>query len=304
MSMTAPRRPAVRVSRGELAGSRWEIAERDVPDRLSGIVHDWSGYSEETPGPLIRRELPGPHVVVIVELGPPLLVHDRDRARAARRHRGGFVAGLDDGATVTEHLGHQRGLQINLTPIGARRLFGIPLHELTRRVVSLPDLLPRRHARIADRLGELDTWDARFDALEDLIDELTAAPSDRARVVSWALSRIEATGGAVGMGELARQLGYSAKHVIALFHDQVGMPPKLYARLVRFSRLVQRLKTSSGQSFAELALDAGYYDQAHLVREVKAFTGTTPTEVKTALVDLTALPLEVKSVQDRLASGA
>jgi len=91
------------------------------------------------------------------------------------------------------------------------------------------------------------------------------------------------------MRSLARELGYSRKHVVDLFRDQVGVPPKLLARIVRFDRLVRHVKRGGGGTWADLALELGYYDQAHLARDVKQFAGTTPTGVRPLLTDLQGL---------------
>src|SRR5262249_6504464 len=112
-----------------------------------------------------------------------------------------------------------------------------------------------------------------------------------------------AAGGAVGIADLADDLGYSQKHVIHLFHDQVGVPPKLYARIVRFDRLMRHLKTGGRGTWADLALRFGYYDQAHLVREVRQFTGASRREARGLLIDLPALQPEVKSSKDPTAGA-
>ena len=66
----------------------------------------------------------------------------------------------------------------------------------------------------------------------------------------------------------------------------MGLPPKLLARIVRFDRLLRQLRTGAAMSWADLALECGYYDQAHLVREVRRFTGVTPTEARPLVQDL------------------
>lgn len=280
---------SARVVRGSSGESRWELATRPPAPRLRPYIRDLSGYTEEAPGPLRRRELPSPQVVVIIEFGPPIRVFGPGADRGHARYPGGFVAGLDDTFTITEHDGFQRGLQVNLTPIGARLFFGVPMAELTGRVVSAPDLLPRRHARLAERLEELPTWDARFDLIERALGERLDEARIETGVVSWAFQRIEERGGAVDMRTLARELGYSQKHVIDLFREHVGVPPKLLARLVRFDRLVQHLKAGATGTWAELAQRFGYYDQAHLARDVKQFTGTTPTRARAELIDLSGM---------------
>src|SRR5258706_444936 len=96
--------------------------------------------------------------------------------------------------------------------------------------------------------------------------------------VDWAVARIESCDGGLDIGSLARELGCSHKHLISLFRDQVGIPPKLLARLVRFERVMHAARAEVAPGWAELALVHGYCDQAHLAREVKQLTGLTPTE--------------------------
>src|SRR5262249_38534481 len=148
-------------------GSGWELAIRRPPPFLAPYVRELMGYVERTPGLLRRREFPGPQVVVIFDLGD--LGHTlrlRDPAGRTMRFPGGFVAGLDDSYTITEHDGLQTGIQLDLTPLGARRIFGLPMSELSRRIFSLEDVAGR-DGRLTQRLGELDDWDARFDVLEN-----------------------------------------------------------------------------------------------------------------------------------------
>jgi AraC-like DNA-binding protein len=279
-----------RFLQGQAGGSRFELAVRRPVDRLRPYVcGDYLGYTERTMGLVKRRELPGPFVVVVIEFGSPLRIYEGGSTTQSARYPGGFVAGLDDRFTLTESWGVQQGIQVNLTPVGARRFFGMPQSELTGRVVSIRDLLPRTHRELGDRIPELPDWDARFDLVEDLLGERIALARIETDVVSWGVRRIEESGGTTDMRSLARELGYSHKHMIGMFRDQVGMPPKRLARIVRFDRLVQYLKRAGNGTWADLALQFGYYDQAHLVREVKAFTGLTPTQVRPSLVDLFGL---------------
>ncbi|WP_240481143.1 helix-turn-helix domain-containing protein [Sandaracinus amylolyticus] len=280
-------RRIAQVVRGELGGSRWELAVRAPSPRIAPYTGSLMGYDERTASPLRRRELPGPRVVLIFELGAPIRVISRPGG--GDRFAGGFAAGLHDAHTLCDHDGHQRGIQVDLTPLGARKLFGRPMSELTSRAVSLRDLLPREHASLCERLAELKTWDARLDAVEALLAARIESSSIDLRTTAWALRRIEERGGAVDVRALARELGYSHEHVIRTFRDHVGIPPKLFARIVRFDRLVKRIKAGGDVRWPALAQDLGFYDQSHLVRDVKQFTGLTPTEARGEIVDLAAL---------------
>ena len=127
----------------------WE-AHQAAPDaRLRPGVLSYTGYAEHAPGPMRRLEVPFAGIPMIVSLGPSLLVD-------GVRHRS-FVAGLDDTATVTEYTGDQSGIQVDLTPLAARRLLGRPMSELARQVVAL-EMLEQREldfGLIGDR-GEGD----------------------------------------------------------------------------------------------------------------------------------------------------
>lgn len=269
---------AVQITRGELAGGSWELAVRAPNPHLTPYIRELQGYVERADSVVRRREFGGLQIVVILEFEPRLRVYDSGQERTYDVHPGGFVAGLDDQFTLTEHGGWQAGIQLNLHPLGARCVFGLPMHELRSRTVAFADVVPEaRH--LSEELAELSSWDARFERVERFVRQrlVSAPPLDA--TVAWAIERLAATGGRLNLEQLARELGYSHKHVIARFHDQVGVPPKLWAQLLRFERLRRELARAAPRSLAALAQACGYYDQAHLARDVRRFTGATPTEL-------------------------
>jgi len=268
------------VRRQVVGATSWELATRVPAPPVARWVSAYHGYRERGAGPCLRREVSGARVVFILDLGPPILVRTpRDELRAP-----GFVAGLHDRYAETLHEGFQEGVQLDLSPIGARQLFGVPMHELTGRVVSL-DALPFDRD-VVDRVRAQPTWDARFDVLDGALARRFAELAVPGRVTAWAVAQIEQARGAVAIGALARELGYSAKHVTRLFHDYVGVGPKHYARLVRFDRLKAAADAAPGRSWADLALAFGYYDQAHMAREVRLLTGLTPSELRAERADV------------------
>jgi AraC-like DNA-binding protein len=249
---------------------RWEMASRDAPKHLRGHVRDYVGYFELTPRPLRRREVPSADITLIISLGPTIAVCGRQRTS--------FVAGLWDAPAFTEHAGFQHGIEVRLTPLGAYRLIGVPMRHLTNEVVGLDDLLGAEAARLTERLHDAPDWAARFDLLDA---ELAARLADAPRPspgVAWAWGRLRRTHGTVAVGALAEELGWSRRHLSAQFREQVGMPPKLLARILRFDRVVGRLRREDPDRWAEVAYDCGYYDQAHFNRDFRQFAGATPTE--------------------------
>ena len=265
-----------RVAGGGRSAERAARAPRPV---LRPFVRGLCGFDERAPAGRVQREFPVSSLVVIIEFGPALRVTPAGDARRAARHAGGFAVGFGEEFALVEFGPRQRGVQIDLTPTGARRLFGLPLAELAGRIAPLGELWGRDAARLAEQLDAARGWAERFDRVEDLLEaRIARSRLDSARV-DWALGRIDAAGGALAIGELARELGHSRKHLVSLFRDQVGVPPKLFARLVRFERTLRSASTPAQQGWAELALAHGYADQAHLARELRRFTGLTPTQL-------------------------
>jgi AraC-like DNA-binding protein len=284
-SMQTPthRAQIVRVSSG---ASRWDIATRRPAPDLRHYVRDYTGYTEEASQPLRRRAFPRPQVLLLIDFRSPLRVFGAADPRRHCLYPGGFVAGLSDTVTITEHDGLQGGLAVSFTPVGARRFFGVPMAELADRVLSARDLLPGEHAHLPERLQDLPTWDARFDLMDHVLGERIRAARIETGVVSWASRQIEERRGAIDVRALAHELGYSQKHVVHMFREHVGVPPKRLARLVRFDNLIQHLRQGGSGAWAELAQRFGYYDQAHMANDVKHFTSTTPTGARAELIEL------------------
>jgi AraC-like DNA-binding protein len=245
-----------------------ELATRAPHPALAPHVRSLAGWHERADGPVRRAELPGARIVLVISFGPTLDVDGR--------RFGSFVAGLHDSPALTEHAGEGHGVQAYLTPLGARRLLGMPMGELTRDVVELEDLIGARAHELAERLASAPHWAARFALLERAIAERTLEAPPVAPELEWAWARLHDSDGAVPIGALAAELGWSRRHLAATVGRELGMAPKALARLLRFERAVARLR--AGAQLADAALDSGYYDQAHFNRDFREFAGRTPTE--------------------------
>jgi transcriptional regulator GlxA family with amidase domain len=165
-----------------------------------------------------------------------------------------------------------------LTPLGAYTLLGLPMDELSGQLFDLVDVLGADGRRLAEQLRETPSWRQRFALLDQFLLRRLARGPQPSPEVSWAWERLLATAGAVPIGRIADEVGWSHRHLIARFRQQVGLGPKTAARLVRFDGVWRRIDQRRPLDWGRVAADAGYADQAHLVRDFRQFTGTTPTE--------------------------
>jgi AraC-like DNA-binding protein len=266
-----------RVFRHRSEEDRWEMVHAAPDPRLGAHVLSYCSYDERTASFVRRRELPSDRVVVIVNLGEPIRVAAPGPADWSEQAVG-FVAGLHDTYALTETGGSQAGVQVDLTPTGAHLLFGLAMDELARRVVTLEELFGAAGVLFREALAEAVGWPERFALVDEfllgLLDERrTAAPS-----VTRALGRLRESGGTVPVGAVAAEIGCSPRHLIARFREQVGVTPKLLARILRFQRAVALVDARTEMGWAGIARACGYYDQAHMIRDFNQFAGDPPSE--------------------------
>jgi AraC-like DNA-binding protein len=287
---------AAQVMRHESEIGRWEMVSQASAPRLRRHVLGYCGYQEETVGFTRRRELPSGEVVLIIGFGPELETSyphlGPDRAFTNRS----FVAGIHDTHCLVQTPGHQAGIQVNLTPLGAHLLLGVPMRELTNRVVGLEELLGAEASLLVERLHEAPDWNARFEVLDLALERRLDAARPASPDVAWAWRRLVDSGGRLPVGRLCDELGCSRKHLARRFHEQIGVPPKTLARLLRFERAVRLLGHRDGPSWvdehgagrtmgwAEIALECGYFDQAHMNRDFRQFAGASPGELAASML--------------------
>jgi AraC-like DNA-binding protein len=265
--------PSVRIQRHESPVARWEMAHRAAPEALRPHVLGYLGYHERTAAGFRRLEVPSGEVHVILSFGPEVRVPAPVRS---------FVAAPHSRHAIVESNGEQHGVELRLTPIGAHMLLGMPMHELADRVVPIEAVLGRAGDELPERLAEAPGWEARFAVLDRLLVRRLEAARAPAAGVEHAWWRLVGTHGATPVERLAEEVGWSRRHLFARFREHTGLPPKVFARILRFQRAAALMARPDGPSLCEIALDCGYYDQAHLNRDFHAFAGRTPTELMAA----------------------
>lgn len=240
------------------------------------------GYLEYGIPPGVHRGLPSPYLTLIFTLDEPLTVAAHPDPRTPPGQYDALVGGLHSAPALIRHDGRQAGIQIAISPLGARALLGLPAGELANADLPAADLLGSFAEEVRERLMAADGWPRRFAVLDGLLSRrLAEGPGRVPAEVTHGWRRLLATGGTLTVPELAREVGWSPRYLSRRFGEEIGLTPKLAARVVRFDRarrlLQQRAATGPAGTLATLAADTGYYDQAHLAREFGQFAGCAPS---------------------------
>jgi AraC-like DNA-binding protein len=270
-----------RVLHADSEHGRWELVLGRPDHRLRAFVHGYQGYDESgAPAPVLRQEVPSARVPLIVNFGARWKIAESASGRPDVRDS--FVAGLYERSTYVAAEGAARCVQVDFTPIGAHLFFGVPMHELSNRIVDVEDVLGRDR-NLIERLEDTDSWHARFGLLDAVIGSRLDAARRPAPDIVWAWRALVHTNGAVRVSTLAEKVGRSRRHLNCGFREHVGVGPKTAARILRFSRAVELLGRRR-IPLVELAHECAYFDQAHMTREFREFAGTTPREFASRLI--------------------
>lgn len=255
---------------------RWELAQTCPQEDLAGDVVRYAGYLEHAGWSIDQREVAAPIVPLIVSFGDPFRI--RMGAAGPQDHRS-FVAGLYDGYADVASTGRAHCMQIDFTPLGAYRFFGLPMHELTAQTVALDQI--GAFDGLTARLYDAPDWATRFALLDGFVRQRLAQAPLPSSAIAWAWRQLAASGGRVRIGGLAREIGWSRKHLAQRFALEVGAGPKTVGRILRFAgarRSIDAGLAARRIDWADLAFEWGYADQAHLIREFRAMAGVTPAD--------------------------
>ena len=247
----------------------WAI--RPPHPSLRPLVSRYIGYEQHDVSLSVHRGLPSRHVTLIISLQDPIKIS----GGAVGQGMQGLVGGLRTDPVLISQDRTLRGIHVELHPFGVRTLLGVSGAELCGCVVGLDDLGWSALSELPDRLASKVTWSQRFDILDGVLATHASEPHPVAAELGEAWRLMLSTGGLVQIADLAGEIGWSRRHFGQRFRAETGLTPKQAARILRFERAGALLRRGH-LDLAALAVDCGYYDQAHLGNEWRTLAGCSP----------------------------
>ena len=175
---------------------------------------------------------------------------------------------------------------IHFQPSGFNRLFGIPMTKLTDAAYDAHAVIGPEIPRLEQELGDIPGFAERIQLIEKRLIRLLGG-DDGLDPVAIAANRLFASNGIHRVAAMATASGLSPRQFERRFLAQVGVPPKLYARIIRFNAALDHKLRYPSRAWSCIANDQNYYDQMHLVHDCRAFTGESPSRF---LAQLEGLP--------------
>jgi AraC-like DNA-binding protein len=241
---------------------------------LRPYIAHYSGYYANGLAPGTHPGLPSRYVHIIISLDKPIDIVRMPRPPAGAAAFMSFVSGLQDAPAVVRNGSSVHGMHVFLTPFGVRSLLGASPADLASCVFDLSDFWGRSADGFIDRLKSAGTWRDRFTILDDVFSQ-ALRPFTPPNELLWAWSRLAQAHGSISIQDLAHDIGWSRRHFSERFRCEIGITPKIAARIFRFEHSC-RLMRKYPPSLARVAFDCGYHDQAHMTREWNSLAACTP----------------------------
>ncbi|HRH44681.1 MAG TPA: AraC family transcriptional regulator [Pyrinomonadaceae bacterium] len=238
------------------------------------IFHD--GFQ---PPHSIDRFLPDGNVEIIIDLDDkPKFIYDNETLKEIQSVSQVWASGVR-----TEPISIPSAKDASMMIISFKRgmaypFFPFPMNEITDCVLDADLIWGNKFALIREQIATNKFSAKKFQIVENFLCRNFISTLIRNPCVEFALQQIIHQPQQIKLSQLTQKIGYSQKHFIKLFNDQVGITPKSYLKIMRFQKAVTEIEKFSEIDWLSISNDCGFYDQAHFINDFKTFSGFTPEE--------------------------
>lgn len=185
-----------------------------------------------------------------------------------------------------------KAVRVGFHPGGLFRLLGIPMKEMVDESYDAQDIFGSRIAQLNEQLQEADSFDTIYQLTEQFLLEHVSSLKSTASF-DLAMLKLLSEGGNCSVEALASFACVSLRQFERISHDRIGFSPKFFSRITRFSRAYRMREKYPSRRWTDIAHACAYYDQMHMIRDFKQFTGASPLAIEQELRS-TALRLQAE----------
>lgn len=241
------------------------------------IHHYWMMETGSTENSLTERVIPNGAIELMLHYKAPFMVERPDGITFQQPCA--FLSGISSTWVDVTAEASSGMIAVSFKLAAAYRFFNFPLLETAGGIIDLSDLSATYSQRISDRIYSANSLDERINIIEQEL--LAVLHRNRTRSfpqAEAALAFLIQSGGAVDSRELADMFSTTTKSLERQFSTLIGKTPKQFGKIVRFKNVLKNFYSGKDTSLISLAHSKGYFDQAHLIKDFREFTGHTPKD--------------------------
>jgi AraC-like DNA-binding protein len=228
--------------------------------------------------PRLEKILPCGTSELVVNLQTDKIdIHNPVQPERYRRFSGAVISGTYSQSFICNALQHEAIMGVHFKAGGAFPFLKTEARELANTHANLDDLWGPSGLELRERLCAAATPQQRFQIMEGVLRSRLNQNDEGQRQTSAALTMFAMSGTGRLVRAVARELGFSQRRFIQTFTAHVGLTPKVFCRILRFQRARVLAEQLASPDWAQLAVACGYFDQSHLIKDFKEFSGSTPT---------------------------
>lgn len=230
----------------------------------------------------MERVLPQGSFELVIDLREtPRKLFTNDAQTSWRNFRRAWISGAHAKFKVIDVLPGACMIGVHFRPGGAAPFLDLPCEELMERVEEIDAIWGSAGLELRQKLLETPSVQQKFGLLEEFLLARLCRANAHFGALDFALGRLLEEPSTTVIAELASELGISHKHFIAQFRARVGLTPKVFCRIRRFQQALSEIERRNALDWVSLAADAGYFDQAHFIKDFGAFSGLNPSRYMT-----------------------
>lgn len=246
---------------------------------LNQFVESFIYYRDYKPVHSIDRFLPDGNVNIVIDLkDSPQYIYDNETLKEIQACRRVWFSGIRNNFITIPSGKDSEMFIINFHKGKSYPFVEMPLHELTDSVVDGDLVLTSEIMNLREMILESVLIPQKFMVVENYLvkkfrNKLIANP-----FIDFAVNKIVSSPNLMSIEQISNKVGYSQKHLIKLFKDNVGLTPKGFLKIIRFQKAIEEIAAAKEPSWTGIAYESGYYDQAHFINDFKVFSGYTPQQ--------------------------
>lgn len=210
------------------------------------------------------------------------------------RYSGALVSGPYEGYFITDRAEEFSVMGVHFRPGGAFPFLRLSAYELADTHLDLATIWGRQGGEMRERLASAGSSGQRFRLLEQALRSRLDGRQEHHPAVSLALEGLRSDHCRAVVRKLAREAGLSDRRFIDVFRSEVGLNPKLFNRIGRFQEVLEKVHRLPEPDWEQAALEQGYFDQSHLIRDFLEFSGFSPADYLRRLKKLRGTGIHVK----------
>lgn len=261
--------------------SRDSVAPAPLRDTAphSGRTSSPAGSGDVPCARSFEKLLPTGEPSIVFDLGHDTIqLYDPRDLSLRKSYSAAVLAGARADCFVIDTDQQDRVAGIQFLPGGVFPFLRVPSSETEGITVDLEELWRGRAGEMRERLLAAPNVDSMFRILERRLMAQLVRPLQLHPAVGYGIGQLQLAGSAGRVGTVIERTGLSSRRFIELFHAEVGLTPKVFSRVRRFQQVLQTIRQREEMNWADIALECGYYDQAHFIHDFRSFSGLTPTE--------------------------